>query len=383
MSDYVGLSVESDPDVLIDEALESLAVNIPGFVAKEAHLEVWVLETIARMMAETRYLFNLVPDSIFRYFGESLVNVPAVVGSPATVLTTWTMIDAAGYTIPAGTQVAYRITGDRLSVFSTTVDHVVDPGQTVLANVPIVAPVVGEAANGLGPAGLELVDSLSYVDSVTAQGVTSGGVDPETDAVYLARLRDEMSLLTPRFVLASDAAILARRISGVARALGIDNYDPSNQTFGNEKMITVAVVGANGLALSAGVKSEVEAYLESLRELNFIVHVVDPNYTTINVVFTVVAHPGFDLVAVDNAATAAIQSYLSPANWAGGADVPPRWRTGETVVRYLEVAEVLNRVEGVHYVSSLTVNGGTANVTLAGVAPLPNVGTVTGTAIYA
>lgn len=383
MAEYVGLSIETDPDVLMGEALELLSVLVPGFVPKEAHLEVWLLETVARMHAETRYLFTLVSDSIFRYFGESLVNIAPIEGSYATALTTWTMLDDAGYTISAGTHVAYRVAGDKLSMFSTVEDVVIAPGDTSAVNVLIQSSTVGSAQNGLGPTGLELVDSLASVSTVTAAAATAGGVDPETNIEYLSRLRNEMTLLTPRFVLAADAAVLARRITGVARALGIDNYDPGTATFGNEKMMTLAVVGEDGLALGSGVKAEVEAYLESLRELNFVLHVVDPTYTTINVTFVVVAHPGYNLTTVDTQATAAVTAYLSPANWAGGSDTPPNWRTGENVVRYLEVAEVLNRVEGVHYVDSLTVNGGTTNVTLTGVAPLPTVGTITGSAISA
>ena len=383
MPEYVGLSIETDPDVLMDEALELLSVLVPGFVPKEAHLEVWLLEIVARMTAETRYLFTLVSDSIFRYFGESLVNIPPIEGAHATALTTWTMLDSAGYTISAGTQVAYRVAGDKVAVFYTTEDVVIAPGSTSATNVLIQSPVLGSAQNGLGPSGLELVDSLAYVSSVTAASPTAGGVDPETNLEYLSRLRDEMTLLTPRFVLAADAAVLARRITGVARALGIDNYDPGTATFDNEKMMTLAVVGEDGLPLSSGIKTAVQAYLESLREINFVLHVVDPTYTTINVTFVVVAHPGFDLAAVDTAATAAVTNYLSPATWAGGSETPPRWATSETVVRYLEVAEVLNRVDGVHYVDTLTINGGTANVTLTGVAPLPTVGTITGSAISA
>jgi len=356
---------------------------IPGFVPKEAHLEVWVIEIIARMTAETRYLFNLVPDSIFRYFGESLLNIPPIEGSYATALTTWTMLDTAGYTIPAGTQVAYRVAGDKLAVFYTIEERVVAPGDISTSGVRIQSPVAGTLLNGIGPAGLELVDSLSYVNTVVAAGPTSGGVDPETNFEYLSRLRDELTLLTPRFVLAADAAVLARRIPGVARALGIDNYSPITATLGNEKMMTLAVVGEDGLPLSAGVKADVEEYLESLRELNFVLYVVDPTYTTVNVTFVVVALPGFDLASIDNAATQAVTEYLSPAVWAGGSETPPSWRTSEKYVRYLEVAEVLNRVEGVNYVDSLTVNGGTANVLLAGIAPLPTVGTVTGSAIDA
>lgn len=380
MAGYIGVPVESDPDVLTDAALQALAAVRPGFLAKEGHLEVWLLEVISRMTAETRYLFGLVPDSIFRYFGASLVNVLPKEGARSTALTTWTMIDNAGYTIRAGTQVAYRVSGDRLVVFETTEDRVVAPLSTVATGVPIRALEIGSYSAGLGPAGLELVDSLSYVLSITAAAVTTGGVDPETDDAYLSRLRDEMQLLTPRFVLAADAVVLARRISGVYRALGIDNYNPADSTFGNEKMITVAVVGKDGLALSSGVKLEVKAYLESMRELNFVVNVIDPTYTTISVAFTVVANAGFDLTDLATRARSVVTQYLSPAVWAGGSETPPAWRKSANVVRYLEVAEVLNRVDGVDYISTLTVNGGTANITLTGVAPLTLAGTVTGTA---
>jgi hypothetical protein len=40
-------------------------------------------------------------------------------------------------------------------------------------------------------------------------------------------------------------------------------------------------------------------------------------------------------------------------------------------VRYLEVATVINNVDGVDHITDLTLNGGTADVPLDGVAPLP------------
>lgn len=446
MAGYIGIPIETDPDVLTAEALDSLANSYPGFSAKEAHLEVWVTEVCARMNAETRNLASLVPDDIFRYFGESLVRVVPVAAASAAALTTWTMQDIAGYTIAEGTVVAYRTAGDRLSSFVTTQARTVPPGQTQALEVPIRSLETGAQYNGLGPTGLELVDSLSFVKGIVASAPTSGGVDPESDEEYLGRLRDEMTLLTPRFVHASDAAVLARRISGVHRALGIDNYEPSEliaganrtaasttitapansfiaedvgrtaagtdipanttiATFvsstqvtlsaaatttaagfaltlgsrtGREKMVTIAVVSEQGTALSAVVKTQVGTYLQGMREVNFIIHVVDPTYTNIDVNFQVVANTGFELVDLGARCRAAVSSYLSPATWAGGGDTPPTWRKSDNVVRYLEVAEVLNRVDGVNYVDTLTINGGGVNVVLAGVAPLPTVGAVTG-----
>jgi hypothetical protein len=76
-----------------------------------------------------------------------------------------------------------------------------------------------------------------------------------------------------------------------------------------------------------------------------------------------------------------VTDYLSPANF---GQVPygdqPAW-VSDTKVRYLEVAEVINRTEGVWYVASLTINGGTADVALAAPAGLPQPGTVTGSAV--
>lgn len=488
MAGYIGVPIETDPDVLTDDALDTLAANVPGTSPREHHLTTWLIEVCARMNAETRNVGRIVPDDIFRYFGESLVNVLPVQAASATALTTWTMQDNAGYTIDEGTVVAYRVAGDRLVPFETVETRVVAPGTLTALEVPIRALEAGAVANGLGPAGLELVDSLSYVTAVTATAATSGGVNEETDAAYLGRLRDEMTLLTPRFVLAADAAVLARRIAGVHRALGIDNYDPgkdevqrvsvasatggtftltfegqvtgaiaynasaatvqaalealsniapgditvtggplgtsavdvtftgalkaSNRTqmtatssltgvgaavtittpnegvapsTNNEKMVTVAVVSQQGTALSAAVKAEVDAYLQKMREVNFIVHVVDPTFTAIVVDYRVVALPGYDLADLDARCETAVRAYLSPATWAGGGDEPPVWEKNRNVVRYLEVAEVLNRVDGVDYVDVLTINGGTANVALAGVAPLPTVAAnaVTGTAINA
>lgn len=449
MAGYIGVPLEDDPEVLIADALDQLAANVDQFEAREAHLEVWLIEVCGRMNAETRNVARKVFDDIFRYYGESIVGVLPINAVAATALTTWTMIDDAGYTIDAGTLVGYRTSGDTIVVFETVADTVVAPGDTVALEVAIRALDAGVAGNNLGPGGLELIDSLAFVDSVVADAPSSGGVDAETPTEYLGRLRDEMTLLSPRFVLAADAAVLARRVAGVYRALGIDNYEPSEViatagrtnaspiitgpagsyvaedvgrtatgagipggttvlsyqsptqitlsanatstaasfalTLGSrtnrEKMVTVAVVDEDGAALSQAVKDAVAAYLESMREVNFIVHVIDPSYTNIAVDFTVVAAAGYDLADLGARCIAAVQAYLAPGTWGGSAD--SREWNGENTVRYLEVAQVLNMVDGVRYVQNLTINGGVVDVPLAGVAPLPTVGAVTGVAVAA
>jgi hypothetical protein len=55
-------------------------------------------------------------------------------------------------------------------------------------------------------------------------------------------------------------------------------------------------------------------------------------------------------------------------------------------VRWLEVAEQINRTDGVNYISTLTIAKtgqalGTADVLMTGVAPLPKPGTIDGTVV--
>ena len=139
--------------------------------------------------------------------------------------------------------------------------------------------------------------------------------------------------------------------------------------------------------------------LQAQREVNFVVNVIDATYTTFDVTFTAIAYPGWDLPAVEVAAESAVATYLSPSNWGrttnrlfeaagmtgdpGDTDTDDRSWVNETVMRYLELATVINNVEGINYVSALTfgISGqalGSVNVTLPRAAPLPRPGVING-----
>jgi uncharacterized phage protein gp47/JayE len=380
VSGYVDVPLETDPDTLSATALDALIAAFPGWVPYDTHLEVWLIETLARMVAEARDVASRVPKSIFRYFGQRLLHLDPINAAPAGVFSTWTMADAAGYTVPAGTVVAFRTAGDTLVPFQVLTAFTVSPGNaaTLPGQVELAAIDPGTGGNGLTGA-MEMVDALAFVAGVAATTVSAGGVEAETDDAYLDRLADELELLTPRPILSGDFAKLARRTPGVARAFALDNYNPATDTFGNERMVAVAVVDAAGAPLSGAVKADVDAQLQAQRETNFIVNVMDPTYTVIAINVTVTALPDFDHVALKADIEAALAAYISPANWGGGDLDPPEWRTTATVVRYLEVAALVNAVPGVDFVTALTINGGGVDVALAGRAPLPTVGAMVAT----
>lgn len=379
MVTYLNPPFVTDPDDLTDDALDYLAANIPGWEAHDGSLPVWMIMALSRISAVAADVGSAVPISIFRYYGSALIGLQSIDAVKANTTTTWTMVDDQGYTIEAGTNVAFRVAGDTLVPFVTIDDVVIPPGETVTGDgaVIIEAADPGAAGNGLGPAGIELLDALAYVDSITAVSATTGGVDAEDDSVYIARLIDFLRLMTPRPIHAVDFAVLARQVAGVVRSTGLDNYDPSDGSFDNERMVGVALIDADGQPVSAPIKTLVDAYLQSLRETNFIINIFDPEYTVINVNFSFTEEPTYVKADVAAAAVDAVTAYLSPGNW--GKDPTDQsgatWNN-ETVVRYNELVALLNGVPGLKYLDMLTVNGGTANVNLAGDVALPEPGAI-------
>jgi hypothetical protein len=376
---YISVPVVVDVDAYTAKGLDYLATQL-GFTPVEGDPGVWIVEATARIVAQAAAVWAKVPERIFETYGTSLLALPPKASAQATAPTTWTMSDAAGYTIPAGTTVAYRTAGDTLVPFTVVTSTTVPPGSTVATGVTIRALDPGLAANGLAVGTVELIDALGFVASIASTSVSAGGVDAETEEAYRDRLVEELRLSTPRPILPGDFAVLAKRIAGVYRAVAIDGYNPADSTTNNERMVFVSALDVNGNDVSAATRTAIDDYLQSEREINFVVNVGASTRTTITVTVTVKAVAGADTAAVKTAVEQALKDYLSAKRWAGGAESPPEWRD-ERVVRYLEVAQVVNAVAGVDHITTtgglfdLLVNTARADVTLTGVASLPTSGT--------
>ena len=343
---YIVLPVAVDPNELFAAAVATIQATFPSWVPYEGHLEVAILEAVAQMVSVAAQVAANVPLAIFRYYGGT-VGVPPEDGAAATVATTWTMVDTKGYTIPAGTYVAAAVSGNLSLIFSTVAAVTVPPGQaaTTPGQVILSAASVGAAYDGVaGP--YTLYDSLAYVSGIATTGPSSGGADAETDDAYLERLSGQLKLLSPRPILPPDFAALARSVPGVARALAVDGYNPVNSSSGNARMVAVACVDATGNALPAATTASVQTYLQSLREVNFVVNVIAPTYTAVAISASLVAVPGYSANAVAASVTAALTAFCSPGNWAGGNANPPAWRN-VTTLRYLDIVGVVASVPGV------------------------------------
>jgi uncharacterized phage protein gp47/JayE len=390
---YIDLAIDSDPEDILNDAYTYMEAVVPGWTPADGQLDVWLLQSISSAASELKEIASAVPSSIFRWFGATLLQLPPNDATIATTTVRFDVQDNLGYTIPDGTQVSIDRTGDDTVAFSVVGDWVIFPGSTFITGVAIQAVEAGADGSGLGSIGgvVHLLDPISFVTAVTQEAVTSGGADAEDDTDYLNRLVADLQLLAPRPILANDFAVFARDIAGVFRATAIDGYNPADASFNNPRMVAMAVIDESGAAVSAPVKAAVAADLEARREINFVVNVIDPTFTLIDVTYQVKALVGFDLAQLVTDINTALQGYLSAASWGVPTNGDPHDWTNTTTVRYLEVAQLINSVDGVDYITTtagnydlqIGVHGGAlgrVDIAMAGVAPLPNPGTMTGVA---
>lgn len=387
---YIAPDVETDQDAIAEQVFTDLATRVPGWEAHDGNLEVWLTESWSEVAAEIRALIRTVPASIFTTYGVNVLGIFPGLALGAGGVATFTAIDDAGYTLDVGAVFALARSGDDLVAFQTVQEGVIAPGDLVVDGVPFAAVEQGAAGNGLSGAG-QMLDPIGWVADVQVDVPTSQGADAETPEDYLDRLTNLLRIVALRPILPQDFAILALQIPGVGRAVALNLYNPADGTWTNARTVTLMLTDDNGEPVAADVKQAVADYLEALREVNWVVHVIDAVYESIAVDFTVTAYAGQDQTTVHDACVSAVTTALLPVNFrlgalspaiAGGEVVPPPVSgqpARRQVIRVNDLVALLDRTLGVDYVEAVTINGGAADHQLAQPYSLPEPGAITGT----
>ena len=372
--------------------LNAMQAAFPSYSPSSADLEYIQAQIFASWAASCAQLCNSGATELFRQFGTQLLALPYQQGTSAQAIVTVTAQDTAGYTLPVGTQITLTLSGVQIA-FQTASTLTITAGNSS-GTVTVVAVQTGSAANGAGsPAAL--VSQINWVTGVTISTVASGGVDQEDDDAYVQRLAQTLQLLAPRPITASDYATMALNFTPAAgtdqeevgRAAAVDGYDPltsmggyqplggNTGSYNNEREVTVCVTDASGNALNSDTITAVGTYLAALREVNFIVNVLSPNYTTIYVACTVKAVQGYTAAAVQANVQTALLAYLTPANFNLPQGALSGW-TNLTTIYISKVTGVIMNTAGVDHIVSLAVDvnsnpTNTNDLPLSGPFPLP------------
>ncbi len=364
-----------DPDANAIAILNGLQERLPDWVPNDGDPLVALASELGREIADLAVVALASIETAVAGIGETVFGVPALQATAATQRVELTLSAAGSLgtdfvvvgTTTAGVEVSLTLAGTTALPIGAT-------------EVTMYAITPGEDANGipLGPLAIATATAI-VVSAVAVTAPSAGGSDAESLAQYLDRLADTLATLRFGGVRAEDLAALARGVAGVHRAFGIDLYNPAAPGVPEERTVTVFPIGEDGLVVSAGIKTNLDNYLQQLREVNFIVHVADPTYTAITVDYDVVAEAGTTPATLETEINVILANYLSPATW-GSTEADPQAWVAQPKVRYLDVARVIGSVPGVAYVQALTINGGTVDVTLTGtgaVLPAANA-TITG-----
>lgn len=369
LSSYVDLRLFDVTDQeVVDTALAAARANLPGWIPREGNTEVLIMESLALEIAEAIVAINRLPGAVVAAI-LLLAGVDRDYGAAPITSATFTLGDTLGHTIPGGTRL-YLVLDD-----SSTVTFLVEPPGLVVppgsatGTVSIIADTNTGQANGV-QAGTQLVpaDPLPFIESVELAGAVADGRDPETDEQWRDRGVARLSRLSDALVLPRHFEAAALERAEVERAVAIDLYDPLQlgDPGDHPGHITVAVLGENGAALSTEAKDGIEQSLEASAVAILDVHVVDVVVDTVPVATQVHPLPGYTEAAVTEAVQDAVAAYIDPLTWTWGG-----------VIRLNEMISLIDRVTGVDYVVTVTIDGNASNYTVAGAATLPKAGTVT------
>ena len=387
MTAFVEAVVDNEPDQLEEEVVEGIEAAFEDWSYSPANLDYWLIKAFVRISSLVRDQAAVLSRAAFKKFGETIVKMPPILAAPATVTSTWTMIDDLGHEIPDGTLVRIPVSGDKELGFKTVGAVVVKPGDTETAEGEVLLEAVkpGEVYNKLTE-NARLDTALSFVleGSIELTEATKGGVDEEEEDAYLVRLTESLQLLSLSLIVQRDFEIDARAISGVARALCLPAYNLKEEKAA-ALCVTVIPIDEEGKALSAEKQEELQARQQAKVPDEVLVFVGESTYTGVDAETKVEVLPGYDGPSVVEAVEARLGEYFSPANWGlpanGDSSNSSGWDNKLTVY-YLEVVSEIDRVPGVARVVSLKIAEagkalGTVDVALEGIAALAEPGKIT------
>jgi hypothetical protein len=317
----VGLA--TDVGSLMQNWLNYMQSTYPGYQPSAGNLEYVQALIFCTLAADVATQASSGATELFSQFGQQLLGIPVEGGASAVAVVQVSAVDSQGYTLPSAAQFLL----DSNTGFQSYQTTIIPAGSTT-AIVPIAATTPGTAGNGLGSVSAILNQTYDWVSAVSIVTPSSGGVDAEDPDAYVTRLTNEIKLMAPRPITASDYGTFALSFQPTAgtdqqevgRATALDGYDPNYLTdggtqFGNERTITICVTDSSGNALNADTMAAVQAWVQTYREVNFIVNVIPPTYVPIYVKVSVARNPTYTAAAVQANIQGSLVGLLSPANW--------------------------------------------------------------------
>lgn len=369
LSAYVDLRpFDVSDQEIVDTAIAAARLNLPGWVPREGHAEVMLIESLALEIAEAIVAVNRLPGAVVQAI-LLLAGVDRDYGAAPVTSAIFEMGDTLGHEVPGGTRLYLPLDDGSTVTFLVEPPGLSIPAGQSAGTVSIIGDAFTASANGV-QAGNVLVpaDPLPFIESVTLGSNVADGRDPETDDQWRDRGVARLSRLSDALVLPRHFEAAAIERPEVSRAVAIDLFDPTSGTGvpgDYPGHITVAVLGPDGTELSPESLDAIEQDLEARAVAILDVHVINVAVVAVDVGAEVHLLPGMDAGVTIEAIEQAIRAYLSPLTWQWGG-----------VIRRNELISLVDRVEGVDYVIDVSIDGQPGDHVIPGATALPIAGEV-------
>jgi uncharacterized phage protein gp47/JayE len=206
----------------------------------------------------------------------------------------------------------------------------------LFTGVAIQADLAGRQGNVLAGAINRLASPVAFVTAITNPVATFGGVDIESDRLFLARF-----LLTVRQPSAggndTDYEIWARETPGTS--LGAVSVIPEWAGYGTVKVV---VINSDNTIPGAETVNRIHAYIETKRPIGADVTVEAAVALGIEARFTLTAQEGFNLATVQEQARQAIIVYLSALPVGGDDGLVLFYRVQQAAIENTEGIDTFN-----------------------------------------
>lgn len=253
----------------------------------------------------------------------------------------------AGLTVPAGTRFS---TDDDSVTFITDEDVILDGSGNGLVNAT--AEVGGSDGNISANTVLYVLGDQAGVLEISNPNAFDGGIDEEYDEDLISRFYDRVQKPISSGN-ANQYLQWAKEVAGVGDAKVYDADSPFGNGAGTVKLV---ILDSDRRALHPSIDTlvaNVLNYIQPLRPVGASVSVVGATEVPLTISATVTLESGYDLADINTAFTSAVTDYLKELAFV------------DNIVRYNKLSNFLLDVEGVLDFSDFTLNGGSANITIA------------------
>lgn len=255
-----------------------------------------------------------------------------------------------GTVIPARTIFCTAATDENSSVlFATDEDITIEDGT---ADINITAVEAGKESNVMAGTVVLAEIPINGITSITNPEALKGGTDEEDDEAYRARILEAYASETMNVGNNGDYVRWAKEVAGVGSASIIPEWDGP----GTVKLV---IIDTNGEPASKDICDEVYSYImrpessiDRKAPIGAVLTVVGPDVLNLDYVCKVKLKEEAVLEDVKAAFQKLLEDYYLTAE-------------DEGVLKFAKICSALINTEGVFDFSEVTVNGGTANITLS------------------